>query len=31
MERLVAKLTEESAFRGINPVDPLCGKWDTHL
>lgn len=31
IERLVAKLTGESAFRGINPVDPFCGKWDAHL
>ena len=25
------KLTGRSAFTGKSPVDPFCGKWDTHL
>lgn len=25
------KLMGRSAFQGLNPVDPFCGKWDTHL
>lgn len=28
---LIEKLTGESPFKGISPVDPFCGKWDTHL
>lgn len=28
---LVEKLLGRSTFRGINPVDPFCGKWDTRL
>lgn len=31
LEELVKKLTGESAFKGISPVDPFCGKWDAHL
>ena len=31
IEALVEKLMGKSPFRGINPVDPFCGKWDTHL
>lgn len=33
-ETLVAvleKLVGRSPFKGTNPVDPFCGKWDTHL
>jgi len=28
---LVQKLMGLSAFKGTNPVDPFCGKWDTKL
>lgn len=28
---LVKKLMGESEFKGKSPVDPFCGKWDTHL
>lgn len=31
MDALVDKLMGRSAFCGSNPVDPFCGKWDTHL
>lgn len=31
LEELVKKLTGESSFTGISPVDAFCGKWDTHL
>ena len=31
IEALVGKLMGKSPFRGVNPVDPFCGKWDTHL
>lgn len=30
-EALVEKLTGKSEFKGINPVDPFCGLWDTRL
>ncbi|MEH6945377.1 hypothetical protein V7014_26790 [Bacillus sp. JJ722] len=28
---LFDKLTGKSPFKGSNPVDPYCGKWDTRL
>ncbi len=28
---VVAKLMGRSAFSGVSPVDPFCGKWDTRL
>ncbi|MGG6312147.1 glycoside hydrolase family 3 protein [Paenibacillus macerans] len=28
---LVRKLSGQSDFKGISPVDPFCGKWDTRL
>lgn len=28
---IIDKLTGRSSFKGINPVDPFCGKWDTRL
>lgn len=28
---VVEKLLGRSKFKGINPVDPFCGKWDTRL
>jgi beta-N-acetylhexosaminidase len=28
---VVAKLTGKSSFKGINPIDPFCGRWDTRL
>ena len=31
LESLLEKLTGQSAFQGVSPVDPFCGKWDTHL
>lgn len=31
LEALVEKLMGRSEFKGTNPVDPFCGKWDTHL
>ncbi len=31
VEELVKKITGESEFVGINPVDPFCGLWDTRL
>jgi beta-N-acetylhexosaminidase len=31
LDNLVKKLMGRSAFKGINPSDPFCGKWDTHL
>lgn len=31
MDSLVDKLMGRSGFKGQNPVDPFCGKWDTKL
>lgn len=31
LDALVDKLMGRSEFKGVNPVDPFCGKWDTHL
>lgn len=31
LRQLVDKLMGRSAFIGTSPVDPFCGKWDTHL
>ncbi|MEG1426155.1 MAG: glycoside hydrolase family 3 N-terminal domain-containing protein [Oscillospiraceae bacterium] len=31
LHAIVAKLTGKSEFKGTNPVDPFCGKWDTKL
>ena len=31
LEALVGKLTGKSEFKGKNPIDPFCGKWDTRL
>lgn len=31
VDALVHKLTGKSEFKGINPVDPFCGRWDTKL
>lgn len=28
---MVEKLMGRSAFKGINPVDPFAGLWDTRL
>lgn len=28
---LVEKLVGKSTFKGVNPSDPFCGRWDTHL
>jgi beta-N-acetylhexosaminidase len=31
IDSLIEKLMGRSQFKGINPVDPFCGKWDTRL
>ncbi|MEI7849897.1 MAG: hypothetical protein WCK35_29155 [Chloroflexota bacterium] len=31
VEAVVEKLVGNSAFKGINPVDPFCGLWDATL
>lgn len=31
LDALVEKLMGRSPFKGKSPVDPFCGKWDTHL
>lgn len=31
LDALVDKLMGRSEFKGTNPVDPFCGKWDTKL
>lgn len=31
IESVVDKLMGRSEFKGISPVDPFCGKWDTRL
>lgn len=31
VDQLIEKLTGRSEFKGKNPVDPFCGKWDARL
>ena len=31
IHQVVEKLLGRSSFKGKNPVDPFCGKWDAHL
>jgi len=31
LDALIEKLMGRSPFKGKSPVDPFCGKWDTHL
>jgi beta-N-acetylhexosaminidase len=31
LNAIIDKLTGRSEFKGVNPVDPFCGKWDTKL
>ena len=31
LDNLIKKLMGESEFKGVSPVDPFCGKWDTRL
>jgi beta-N-acetylhexosaminidase len=31
LESLIDKLMGRSEFKGTNPVDPFCGRWDTKL
>ena len=31
LETLMDKLTGRSPFKGVSPVDPFCGMWDTRL
>ena len=31
LNAIVEKLCGRSEFKGTNPIDPFCGKWDTRL
>ncbi len=31
LKELVEKLMGRSEFKGVSPIDPFCGKWDTRL
>jgi beta-N-acetylhexosaminidase len=31
LEAAIEKITGQSDFKGINPIDPFCGRWDTRL
>ncbi|MNZ71909.1 Beta-N-acetylglucosaminidase/beta-glucosidase [compost metagenome] len=31
VDALIEKLVGRSSFKGVNPVDPFCGYWDTQL
>ena len=31
LEAIIDKIMGRSEFKGVNPVDPFCGKWDTRL
>lgn len=31
LNQLLEKLEGRSSFKGTNPIDPFCGKWDTKL
>lgn len=31
IDAVVEKIMGRSEFKGINPIDPFCGVWDTHL
>lgn len=31
IDALIEKLVGRSSFKGVNPVDPFCGYWDTRL
>ena len=31
MDAVIEKIMGRSEFKGINPVDPFCGRWDTTL
>ena len=31
LDALIEKLMGRSEFKGISPIDPYCGKWDTRL
>lgn len=31
IEAVLDKLMGRSEFKGVSPVDPFCGRWDTHL
>jgi len=31
LEALMDKITGRSSFKGISPIDPFCGMWDTRL
>ena len=31
LDAIIDKIMGRSEFKGKNPVDPFCGKWDTRL
>ncbi len=31
VDAVIEKLTGKRPFLGVSPVDPFCGRWDTHL
>lgn len=31
VDAVIDKLMGKSEFKGVSPVDPFCGRWDTHL
>lgn len=31
IDAVMEKVMGRSAFKGISPIDPFCGRWDTHL
>ena len=31
LDAIIDKIMGRSEFKGVNPVDPFCGKWDTRL
>lgn len=31
LQLIIDKLSGRSPFKGKNPIDPFCGRWDTHL
>ena len=31
VDAVIDKMLGRSPFKGVNPVDPFCGKWDTRL
>lgn len=31
IKAIVEKVIGKSEFKGVSPIDPFCGKWDTKL